>query len=472
MRLLARLRRVAAPAVAVAFLALVVGTARAEDDVAAAEALLAKGDAPAAATAFRRLAEAPGGDADARVQSGLGTSLLFDADPVSAIEPLSAAVRLRADPLDRLRLAQSLVGAARLAIERSATRTIGPVPYLNDAIAQVEAARGKSPATAAPLALVEAEARSLLGDLAGARAALAAPGLEKDATVAVKAAEYAFLAKDYAAAADAYAKAGYPRGVAASWAAGKDPRAVKAYVDLVRAAPDDAALLEEALGASVAVGDDRGLDAGLAALDAKGDLRIAVLRARGRLAELAKRSADAVPHYREVAATKPGDADAERDLARALLNGSPGDPAAVEEAVAHMLAVLRLVPDDDWTRRALDWQAARDGDAAPRDWPDRTRMDRSVRLFLALAETDPTDGLRWSQLGNARRNAGDARGAVAAFDRAVEANPHDAVAWNDRGLALLAAGEDEKALESFDRAIAIDSKDPSPRQNGGRVRWL
>lgn len=452
-------------------------TARAADDVAAAEALLAKGDAPAAAVAFRRLADAPGGDADVRVQSGLGTALLYAADPVSALEPLGAAVKARGTPLDHLRLAQALTGAARVTIERSATRTIGPVPYLHDAIAQVDAARGKDPVLTGPLALVEAEARSLLGDLAGARKALAIPELEKDANVRARAAEYAFTARDFAAAAEEYAKAGYARGVAAAWAAGKDPRAIQAYVDLVRASPDDTTLLEDALAAAVAVGDDRGLDAGLAALDAKGEVRLSILRARGRLVELAKRPGDAVPHYREVLAAKPGDAEAERDLARAILGGawagrgSP-DPAAVEESVAHMLAVLKIEPADDWTRQALDWQAARDGEAAPKDWPDRTRMDRAVRLFQALAESDPTNAYGWSQLGNSRRNAGDAAGAVAAFDRAVAANPYDALAWNDRGLALLAAGEDAKAVESFEQAIRIDPKDPSPRQNGGRLRWL
>ena len=47
--------------------------------------------------------------------------------------------------------------------------------------------------------------------------------------------------------------------------------------------------------------------------------------------------------------------------------------------------------------------------------------------------------------GVERRNAGNALGAVAAFDRAVEANPYDATAWNDRALALLAAGKDKEA---------------------------
>jgi Flp pilus assembly protein TadD len=61
---------------------------------------------------------------------------------------------------------------------------------------------------------------------------------------------------------------------------------------------------------------------------------------------------------------------------------------------------------------------------------------------------------------------------VKAFDRAVVANPYDSLAWNDRGLALLATGNDKEALDSFDKAIAIDSKDPSPRQNAGRIRWL
>src|SRR5262249_17527408 len=143
-----------------------------------------------------------------------------------------------------------------------------------------------------------------------------------------------------------------------------------------------------------------------------------------------------------------------------------------EESITHMLAVLKVAPEDDWTRRALDWQAARDGNDAPKEWPDRTKMDRAVRLFLALAESDPANRLAWAPLGNARRNAGDAAGAVAAFDKAVEANAFDSLAWNDRGLALLAEGKDAEGLKSFEKAISIDSKDASPRQNAGRLEWL
>jgi tetratricopeptide (TPR) repeat protein len=95
-----------------------------------------------------------------------------------------------------------------------------------------------------------------------------------------------------------------------------------------------------------------------------------------------------------------------------------------------------------------------------------------VRVLEAVADADPTDGTAWVNLGNARRNAGDLQGSIAAFERAVDGNPYDAGAWNDRGLALLAAGRATDALASFDRAIALDPGAVAPHQNAARVtRW-
>jgi tetratricopeptide (TPR) repeat protein len=453
---------------------------RAEAGAAEAEALLARGDAAAAADAFRRLAAEPGGAEHVRVQAGLASALLATGSAEAALAPLAVVASRRGDVEDHVRLAEATLAVARDAIERGTSRsggarTLDVVPRLRDAVDAARAGSAKAGETgplAARLARVEGEALRLLGDGPGAESALSRPSLEGDVSAQDLLARVRYEAGAFSAAADAWTKAGNARGAAAALAAGKDPRAVPAWAALVRAAPEDEGLAADAIAAAVFVGDVAGLDAALAALPADGAAGTALARTRGRLAETGGKAADAVPFYRTVIADRPDDVAAARDLGRALLQAAPGDAAAVEESMRLLLRVLEREPADRDARRSIEYQARVDATTAWREWPSRARLDRCVALFGALAKADPADGNAWTQHGIALRWAGRATESVAAFDHVVADNPFDAASWNERGLSLLAAGDDAAARASFEKAASVDPGDAAPRQNAARVAWV
>ncbi|MCC7138373.1 MAG: hypothetical protein IT460_08115 [Planctomycetes bacterium] len=439
--------------------------------VEAAEAALAHGDAPAALAAFRALAATPEGAEDPRVLAGLGAALVRTGDPRAALDPVGGAVRRRGNAGDRALYAEALLAVAKENAARGPRSGLDVMPYLRDAVTQGEAAKDATAAEAARLARAVGEARWMLGDAKGARDALAHPGLVGDAEAQDLLARACFGVGDFAQAATAWERAGSRRGVAAARAAGRDERAVADFAALVLESPTDLALVDDAIGAAVWVGKPEALDTALAAAPGAATSP-AVLRARGRLAERAGRLDDAVARYREARAAAPDDVELVADLARARLRAAPEDAAAVEEATAWFLEVLARNPADSWARQGLEYVARRDTDAAPKAWPDTLRLTRAVRIFGALAQADPADAVAWANLGTALRNAGDAKGAVEALDRAVEANPYDGSLQNDRGIALLARGDRAAARAAFDRAAALDPTATAPHQNAARLARL
>ncbi len=450
--------------------------AHAGDDatVGAAEAALAAGNAHRAVEIYRGLVAAPGGDTDARLAEGLGKALLADGDPNGAAAALRIAVRLAPTPERRATLATALLGAAREALGGGPVISVQVTPFLKDTLDEIEAARaGGLPAGWAPrLLAVEGETRWLLGDAPGARKALSDPALAKDAGALDLLARVCWAEGDFTAAGAAWTAAGNPRGAAAALARAKDAGCAAAYAPLVTASPDDKALADEAIGGVLFAGAADAFDAALAAASVPDAAKPTIARLRGRLAERGEKLAAAVLRYREVMAARPEDPEAWTDLARVLLRHAPDDPASVDESVALLERVLAVRPDDPWARQGLDWQARKDANAAPREWPRRAGLDRACRLFRRLAEADPTDAVAWGRLGNVLRLAGDAKGSLEAYERAVAENPFDASLWNDRGIALLAAGDRAGALASWEKSIGLDAGDPAPRQNTARVRWL
>ncbi len=451
-----------------------VASAGDEAQLAAAAAALAAGDARRAVELYRGLVEAPGGDADASLQNGLGLALLADGDPNGAAAALRIAVRIAPTAARRIALAGALLGAVREALAGGPVISGQVTPLLNDALDELAAARaGAVPAASVPRMLaVEGEVRWLLGDKAGARKALSDPTLEKDAAALDLLARVCWAEGDFTAAGAAFTAAGNPRGAAAALARGKDPACAPAYAALVLAAPDDRVLSDEAIGGVTYAGGADAFDAALATATVPDERKPTLARLRGRLAERSERLAAAIPRYREVVAARPDDPEAWTDLARVLLRFAPDDAASVEESLGLLERVLAVRPDDPWARQGLDWQARKDANAAPREWPRRAGLERATRLFRRLAETDPTDATAWGRLGNVLRLAGDPTGSLEAYDRAVAENPYDASLWNDRGIALLAAGDRPAALASWEKAIELDGGDPSPRQNTARLRWL
>jgi tetratricopeptide (TPR) repeat protein len=471
-----RAARAAAALAAVAALAVAAAATRrasAEDPPPAdCEALLRAGRAREAAECFRARAAEPGGDT-AEVLSGLGRALLQAGDPQGALEPLRRAVAKAGARSDRTALAGALVAAAEERTARGPALSIDVEPYLRDAIAVAAADAEASPEEAAATALLRARARHLLGEHDEARRELSTSPLldtRPDALDLLGRVEHA--AGNWVASAAAFEAAGNPRAAATAWYAAKDPRVVPAYVALLRAAPRDEALLEEAIGGARAAGAAGDLERALAAESPPEEARGPWLFARARLAETDGRRDDALALHREAARAAPADPRPRAEVARLRWASAPGDPAAVEEAIASGLEALALAPTDADVRWILDSIAAAEAGDVARRWPDRTRVNRAIRVWRALADADEADALAAANLGNALRLVGETDASIEAYDRAVAANPHDAATWNDRGLALLAAGRDDDALASFEKAMRLDASILSPRQNAARLLWL
>ncbi len=464
-----------------ALVAALLGTprvARADDDpVAAAEALLTARDAGRALAAFRALADKPG-DEDPRVQSGLGRALLLTGDAFAALDPLSVAAHKRGTAADHATFSEALIAVALDRTESPSARGIDASAFLHDAVAEV-AAGEKAPgaeAVAARLLLAKGRALSMLGRWKEVREALSSGAVSSNDEARDLLARACYALEDYAAAAGAWEAAGNLRAAAIAWSAANDPKGLSTYRALLATAPGDRSLLSEAAHWANRTGEAASFDSFLASLSAReaGAPKVAsaVEAARGLLMEYAKRPADAAIRYRAALALGDDEVETKVALARAALAVSPDAPAALSEAAALLLDVLKASPKNPAAKIGLVWIGAKDAEAAPAAWPDRTRLARAVVIFKALSDADPEDAVGWSQLALALRLSGDLSGAIAAYDKAVLANPLDSSIANDRGLAVLATGDSEAAIAAFSAAVAVDPRDTSPRQNVARLLWL
>lgn len=81
---------------------------------------------------------------------------------------------------------------------------------------------------------------------------------------------------------------------------------------------------------------------------------------------------------------------------------------------------------------------------------------RSATVMWAdIAEKRPQNARAWSGLGTARAMAGDRRGAIEAFKRAVALNPAEASTRANFGKALLDLGRPADAVVQIEQAIAL-----------------
>jgi tetratricopeptide (TPR) repeat protein len=78
----------------------------------------------------------------------------------------------------------------------------------------------------------------------------------------------------------------------------------------------------------------------------------------------------------------------------------------------------------------------------------------------------------WVRAGIARFAAGDARGALALFERAVAAEPASADARNGRGNVRLALGDAAGALEDYTQAIALAPGEAKAWGNRAQARLV
>jgi tetratricopeptide (TPR) repeat protein len=182
---------------------------------------------------------------------------------------------------------------------------------------------------------------------------------------------------------------------------------------------------------------------------------------------------------------------------RALANG--GDSAALnamlgtlhcqtgnlEAGIRHLRAARELQSSDPVIAANLatalaqqgDYAAALDALPAEIARADPTLRLQRIRAFVAQHADDlataipiyetivaaaPDDWESWNNLGNARRLAGDAEGAVAALERAVEINPDSPPVRLNHAMALGAAGRIEEAERKLSQMAEEFPQDAKP----------
>jgi tetratricopeptide (TPR) repeat protein len=158
--------------------------------------------------------------------------------------------------------------------------------------------------------------------------------------------------------------------------------------------------------------------------------------------------AAARPEFERAVKLDPRHAQARVNLAALLIE--QGD---AESAIPRLDEAVRLLgpkPDAAYPHylRAKIYSLDRDPAKAT------SELQQAVELRPDLAEA-------WSDLGEARRNLNDEKGALGAFRRAVALSPEDAIAQVRLGLQLLDTGAAHEAVEHLDSAVRLDPKNQS-----------
>jgi protein O-GlcNAc transferase len=159
-------------------------------------------------------------------------------------------------------------------------------------------------------------------------------------------------------------------------------------------------------------------------------------------------TAPARPEFERAVALDPRHAQAHVNLAAILLQ--QGDGA---HAIPHLDQAIRLF--------------GRKADAAYPHYlraklysEDRDPAKAAAELQQAV-ELRPDYAEAWSDLGDARKNLADSKGALTAFRRAVALSPEGAVAQARLGAQLLDAGAAHEAVEHLEAAVRLDPKNQS-----------
>lgn len=152
--------------------------------------------------------------------------------------------------------------------------------------------------------------------------------------------------------------------------------------------------------------------------------------------------------FERAVALDPKHAQAHVNLAAILLQQNEA-----ARAVPHLDEALRLFgrhPDAAYPHylRAQIYAAERDHAKAA------SELQVAVELRPDYAEA-------WSDLGEARKNLSDGKGAQSAFRRAVTLSPEDPVAQARLGAWLLDSNAAHEAVEHLDAAVRLDPKNQS-----------
>jgi type III secretion system low calcium response chaperone LcrH/SycD len=83
------------------------------------------------------------------------------------------------------------------------------------------------------------------------------------------------------------------------------------------------------------------------------------------------------------------------------------------------------------------------------------RVNEARTLFQGLYAVNPTDSYFAKALGVVELAAGNAQGAMAAYDVAIKLSPNDAQAYVGRAEVKLAMGQKGQAIEDLRRASSL-----------------
>ncbi len=106
---------------------------------------------------------------------------------------------------------------------------------------------------------------------------------------------------------------------------------------------------------------------------------------------------------------------------------------------------------------------------APLAWSRATVYAGRGAWHAEVLRHDPDDARSWNDLGLAREEAGDRRGARDAFERAAALRPGYSRAWNNLGRLALEDGDDDAALAHFERASAAGPRNAAAHANLGAL---
>lgn len=79
-----------------------------------------------------------------------------------------------------------------------------------------------------------------------------------------------------------------------------------------------------------------------------------------------------------------------------------------------------------------------------------------INKSAAIDRTEPDTADGWFNLGVQQQTSGDAKGAIASYDRSLELDPHASAVWSNRGVALADLGRYEEAIATFERVLQIE----------------
>jgi tetratricopeptide (TPR) repeat protein len=103
-------------------------------------------------------------------------------------------------------------------------------------------------------------------------------------------------------------------------------------------------------------------------------------------------------------------------------------------------------------------------------WRRNEVWKNSFTLWSDVISKNPSATVAYYNLGVARFNAKDFRGAIDDYSRAIELKPDYAEAYNYRGESKLLLQDDQGALADFDRAIVLKPDNAEAYKNRGDTR--